>query len=131
MVRQGGKSTGSARHTHPLWMTYRIASTTTRRLCCSGRPPDRAWQAGTGSNGAISAYSESVASEGYKRKRRQHRRVQAQAGVAGQTGTRAPGVAGWFRHPRHYQEPHSHSSQPSSRYPKITNTSPPGSDTGT
>ena len=32
-VRQGGKSAGSARHTHPLWVTYRIASTTARRQC--------------------------------------------------------------------------------------------------
>jgi hypothetical protein len=64
MVRQSGKSAGSARHTHPLWMTYQIASTTTRRLCCSGRPPERAWQAGTGSNGAITAHSAPVVSKG-------------------------------------------------------------------
>ena len=64
MVRQGGKSAGSARHTHPLWMTYRIASTTTRRLCSSGRPPAGVWQAGAGNSGAISAHSASVVSEG-------------------------------------------------------------------
>ena len=63
-MRQGGKSAGSARHTHPLWITYRIASTTTRRLCSSGRPPALVWQAGTGSSGAISAHSASVVSEG-------------------------------------------------------------------
>src|SRR5690242_16025476 len=38
-VRQGGKSAGSARHTHPLWITYRIVSSTARRQCASGRPP--------------------------------------------------------------------------------------------
>ena len=119
-VGQGGKSAGSARHTHPLWMTYRIASTTTRRLCSSGRPPAAVWQAGTGSNGAISAHSASVVSEGYKRRRRQHGRAHAQAGVARQTGTRAPGVAGWFRHPCHYQEPCSHTSQSGSCHPKTT-----------
>jgi hypothetical protein len=45
-------------------MTYRIASTTTRRLCSSGRPPAGVWQAGAGNNGAISAHSASVVSEG-------------------------------------------------------------------
>jgi hypothetical protein len=45
-------------------MTYRIASTTTRRQCSSGRPPARVWQADTGSNGAISAHSTSAVSEG-------------------------------------------------------------------
>jgi hypothetical protein len=45
-------------------MTYRIASTTTRRQWVSGRPPAVVWQAGTGSNGVNSAHSESVVSEG-------------------------------------------------------------------
>ena len=44
----------------------------------------------------------------------------AHAGVTGQTGTRAPGEAGWFRHPCHYQEPSAHSSQPGNCHPKIT-----------
>jgi hypothetical protein len=64
MVRQGGKSAGTARHTHPLWITYRIASTTALRQLVSGRPPARVWQAGTGSNGASSAHSASVVPEG-------------------------------------------------------------------
>jgi hypothetical protein len=45
-------------------MTYRIASTTARRQLASGRPPSLVWQAGTGNNGAISAHSASVVSEG-------------------------------------------------------------------
>src|SRR5215468_6754417 len=115
-------------------MTYRIASTTTRRRCPSGRPPAAVWQAGTGSSGPISAHSPSVASEGYKRERRQHKRAHAHAGATRQTGTRAPGEAGWFRHPCHYQEPRSHSSQTGSRHPKITTRPAPphlGSETGT
>src|SRR5215472_1617539 len=122
-----GKSAGSARHTHPLWMTYRIASTTTRRLSSSGRPPAAVWPAGTGSCGPISAHSASLTSEGYKRERRQHRRAHAQAGMAGQT----PGLlvcrAGFVtpvttRSPAHIPD----------RLATATRRSrPPGSETGT
>jgi hypothetical protein len=38
-VCHGGKSAGSCRHEHPGRTTYKIASTTARRGCFSGRPP--------------------------------------------------------------------------------------------
>ncbi len=53
----------------------------------------------------VTARSRDTGAERTGRGRRQHQRAHAQAGAAGQTGTRAPGEAGWFRHPCHYQEP--------------------------
>ena|SRR5579863_1820590 len=52
--------------------------------------------------------------------------------MAGQTGTRAPGVAGWFRHPRHYQEPCLHASPTAlTGDHKPPGTPSPGSETAT
>ena len=50
-----GKSTGNARHTTSLCVTYRIASTMSRRSCFSRRPSF----GGRGSNGAAYAHSTS------------------------------------------------------------------------
>ena len=61
-VSHGGKSAGNARHAHTARTTSRIASTTSRRGCFSGRPPVFAG----GSNGSISAHWASVMSEGYR-----------------------------------------------------------------
>jgi hypothetical protein len=63
-VRHGGKPAGTARHTHPLCTTYRIASTTARRQCASGRPPRPDCHAGAGNSGASSDHSASLVSEG-------------------------------------------------------------------
>ena len=64
-VCQGGKSTGSCRHAHPVRTTYRIASTNARRGCFSGRPAVFT----SGSSGSIRAHCSSLVSEGYRLRR--------------------------------------------------------------
>jgi len=63
-VPAGGKSAGSARHTGPLWVRWRIASTMSRMQRLAGLPPRPASHARAGSSGSQTAHSASLMSEG-------------------------------------------------------------------